>query len=284
MHSLQSWPVLVALVAAPAAAPVTPERADLVIVNAHVWTVDDARPEAEAVAVRGERIVLVGTSDEVRRLAGPATRVVDAGGRLLLPGFQDGHTHFISSGMEVGQLDLKDAASPEEFGRLIAEYAKRKRPGAWITGGNWDHDKWPGGALPTAELIDRYVADRPVFVTRYDGHMSVANTAALKAGAVTAQSEDPDGGTIVRKPGGREPAGALKDAAMELVFRAIPAATPAELADGARKAFGEARRFGLTTVQDMLEGETHLQAYETVRADGGMTARVYGRWPVSQWK
>src|SRR5437867_2538029 len=166
--------------------PAVPERAELVVVNAHVWTVDGARPEAEAVAVRGERIVLVGSNEEARRLAGPGTRLIDAGGRLLLPGFQDGHTHFVSSGMEVGQLDLKDAATPEEFGRLIAEYARRKRPGEWITGGNWDHDKWPGGRLPTAELIDHYVSDHPVFVGRYDGHMAVANTAALEAGGVTA--------------------------------------------------------------------------------------------------
>ena len=152
-----------------AANPVPAERADLVIVNAHVWTADDAGPEAEAVAVRGERIVLVGKSDDARRRAGPGTRIIDAGGRLLLPGFQDGHTHFVSSGMEVGQLDLKNAATPEEFGRLIAEYARGKPPGAWITGGNWDHDKWPGGRLPTAELIDRYVSDHPVFVGRYDG-------------------------------------------------------------------------------------------------------------------
>jgi predicted amidohydrolase YtcJ len=284
MHHLRPWPVLLIAVLGVAAGPAPAERADLVIINAHVWTVDDTRPEAQAVAVRGERIALVGTSEEAQRLVGPGTRVVDAGGRLLLPGLQDGHTHFVSSGMEVGQLDLKDAASPEEFGRLIAEYAKRKRSGAWITGGNWDHEKWAGGTLPTAELIDRYVSDRPVFVTRYDGHMAVANSAALKAGNVTAQSEDPEGGSIVRRPGGREPAGVLKDAAMALVFKAIPEATPDELAEGARKAFAEARRLGLTTVQDMLEGEAHLRAYETVRAEGGMTARVYGRWPVAEWK
>jgi hypothetical protein len=284
MHHVRPWPVRLFAVLGVAAGPAPAERADLVIVNAHVWTVDGGRPEAEAVAVRGERITLVGTNEEAQRLVGPGTRVVDAGGRLLLPGFQDGHTHFVSSGMEVGQLDLKDAASPEEFGRLIAEYATRKRPGAWITGGNWDHEKWAGGALPTAELIDRYVSDRPVFVTRYDGHMAVANTAALKAGAVTADSADPEGGTIVRKPGGREPAGVLKDAAMGLVYKAIPDATPAELAEGARKAFAEARRLGITTVQDMLEGEAHLRAYEAVRAEGGMTARIYGRWPIAEWK
>jgi len=266
-----------------AGAPV-PERADLVIVDAHVWTVDDARPEAQAVAVRGERIVLVGTSEEARRLVGPGTRVVDARGRLLLPGFQDGHTHFITSGMEVGQLDLKDAASPEEFGRRIAEYARGKPAGAWITGGNWDHDKWPGGRLPTAELIDRYVSDHPVFVGRYDGHMAVANTAALKAGGVSADTPDPEGGAIVRKPGRAEPEGALKDAAMALVEKAIPEPSPAELADGTRKAFAEARRLGLTTVQDMLAGPAHLRAYETVRAEGGLTARVYGRWPIADWK
>src|SRR5437867_9524973 len=231
-----------------AAAPVPPERADLVVINAHVWTVDDARREAEAVAVRGERIVFVGATDEARRLVGPGTRVVDAGGRLLLPGFQDGHTHFVSSGLQVGQLDLKDAASPEEFGRLIAEYAKRRPAGAWITGGNWDHDKWPGGRLPTAELIDRYVSDHPVFVSRYDGHMVVANTAALKADGVTADTPDPEGGTIVRKPGSREPEGGLKDAAMGLVEKAMPEPSAAELADGTRKAFAEARRLGLTAV------------------------------------
>ena len=115
---------------------------------------------------------------------------------------------------QLGQLDLKDAASHEEFGRRIAEYAKSKAPGEWITGGNWDHDKFPGGELPTAALIDRYCADRPVFVSRFDGHMAVANGMALRLGGITATTDDPVGGTIVRRRGAREPAGVLKDAAM----------------------------------------------------------------------
>jgi predicted amidohydrolase YtcJ len=258
--------------------------ADLVIVDAHVWTADPARAEARALAVRGERVVRVGSDAEVRPLIGPGTRVIEGRGRLVLPGLHDGHTHFIRSGLEVGQLDLKDAATPEEFGRKIAEFARTRPPGAWITGGNWDHDKFPGGELPTAELIDRYVADRPVFVTRYDGHMAVANTLALRAGGVRAESADPEGGAIVRKPGGREPAGVVKDAAMPLVARAIPAPTAAERAEGARQAFAEARRFGLTTIHDMLEGPEDLRAYEAVRAAGGQTARVYGRWPIAQWE
>lgn len=258
--------------------------ADLVIVNAHVFTADDARPEARAVAVTGGRITAVGSDADVRPLAGPATRVIDARGRLLVPGFQDGHTHFITSGLEVGRLDLKDAASPEEFGRRIAAFAKTRPAGEWITGGNWDHERFPGGALPTADLIDRYVADRPVFVSRYDGHMAVANGAALRAGRVSAETPDPEGGAVVRRPGSREPAGVLKDAAMSLVERAMPPPTDAQLAEGARKAFAEARRLGVTTVHDMLAGEAHLRAYETVRAEGGMTARVYGRWPIAEWK
>ncbi len=261
-----------------------PSPADLLILNAHVWTVDDALPEAQAVAVRGERIVYVGTDDGARTLAGPATKTIDAKGRLLLPGFQDNHTHFISGGEEVGQLDLKDAATHEEFGRRIAAYAKTKQPGEWITGGNWDHDKFPNGELPTAELIDKYCPDLPVFVNRFDGHMACANSRALKLAGVTAAMADPVGGTIVRKPGGREPAGVLKDAAMDPVWKAVPDPTPDQRAASARKAFAEARRLGLTTIQDMIGGRGNLQAYETVRAEGGMTARIYGRWPIQDWE
>ena len=269
----------------PAAAAEPPAPADLVIVNAHVWTVDDARKEAQAVAVRGERIAQVGTDDEVRRLVGPRTRVIDARGRLLLPGFQDDHVHFLTGGEQVGQLDLKDAGTPEEFGRRIAEYARTLPSERWVLGGNWDHDKLPGGQLPTAELIDRYVSDRPVFVNRFDGHMAVANTDALRAAGITAATADPQGGLIVRKAGGREPAGVLKDAAMSLVDRVVPPPTHEQLLEAARKAFGEARRLGLTTIQAMLDGgEAHLRAYEAVRAEGGMTARVYGRWPIAEWQ
>src|SRR5688500_1478355 len=126
------------------------EPADLGVLGAHVWTVDAAQSEAQAVAVRGARIAAVGGDAEVRRLVGPKTRVIEAGGRLLLPGLQDGHVHFLMGGEQVGQLDLKDAATPEEFGRRIAAYARTRPPGEWITGGNWDHEKFPGAELPTA--------------------------------------------------------------------------------------------------------------------------------------
>lgn len=262
----------------------TSPTADLVIINAKVWTVDDMRPEAEAIAIAGDRIVGVGYTTEVQTLLRPGGKTIDAQGRRVLPGFQDNHTHFINAGRELGELDLKDAATPEEFGRRIAEYAKTRKPGEWITGGNWDHDKFPTGELPTAELVDQYCKDIPVFISRFDGHMAVANSLALELGKVTAETTEPVGGAIVRKPDSMEPAGVLKDTAMRFVGRAMPDNTHDQLVDGARKAFAEARKLGVTTVQDMISGDGQLKAYNAVRAEGGMTARVYGRWPIADWR
>ena len=231
-----------------------------------------------------EAPLIESSTAEVTRLAGPNSRVIDLKGQRVVPGFYDSHVHFLSGGLSLSRIDLKDAKDEAEFGRRLKEFDGKLPRDRWIIGGNWDHDKWAGGRLPTAELIDRYVSDHPVFVSRYDGHMVVANTAALKAGGITGDTADPEGGTIVRKAGSREPEGGLKDAAMALVEKAMPEPSAAELAEGTRKAFAEARRLGLTTVQDMLGGRDHLRAYETVRAEGGMTARIYGRWPVADWK
>ena len=261
-----------------------PGPADLVILNAHVWTADPALPETQAVSARGGRIDYVGTEDGTGLWIGPRTRVIDAKGRLVLPGFHDDHTHFITGGEKSGGLDLRDAATPDELGRRVAAFARTLPPGAWVTGGDWDNDKWPGGELPTAALLDRHCPDRPVFIGRFDEHMGAANSLALRLAGVTAATEDPVGGTIVRRPGSREPAGVLKDAAGNAVRRVIPPPDPARLADAARRAFREAARFGVTTIHDMLDGEPHLRAYEAARVSGDMTARVYGRWPIAQWE
>ena len=145
-----------------------PGPADLVILNAHVWTADPALPETQAVSARGGRIDYVGTEDGTGLWIGPRTRVIDAKGRLVLPGFHDNHTHFITGGEKSGGLDLRDAATPDELGRRVAAFARTLPPGAWVTGGDWDNDRWPGGELPTAALLDRHCPDRPVFIGRFD--------------------------------------------------------------------------------------------------------------------
>lgn len=261
-----------------------PIRADLVLLNGKVWTVDRARPQAQAVAVWHGRILAVGSNDEIRQFIGDGTQIVDLQGKLVLPGFIDNHTHFLSGGFWLGEVKLKDAKNEEEFGRRLAAKSRELPPGAWITGGTWDHDNWPGGRLPTAELIDRYVPDRPVFVTRYDGHMSVANSLALKLAGITAETPDPPGGVIVRKPGTREPAGVLKDAAQDLVQRVIPPPSEADMRRAIEAALAEARRVGVTSLTDMDLTPTTLRIYQDLLSEGKLTARIDGRWPLRRWK
>src|SRR5438477_4534002 len=157
-----------------------PLSADLVIINAKVHTMDRSQPIAEAVAVLGNRIVAVGSTKAIRDLAGTNTRVIDAKGQLVLPGFNDAHVHFMSGGFQLSSVDLRDANTPQEFAERIRRFAEKLPKGRWITGGDWDHERWPnvqGSApLPTKELIDAFTPDRAVFVNRLDGHMSLATS------------------------------------------------------------------------------------------------------------
>lgn len=146
-------------------------EADLVIVNARVRTLDARQPSVEAVAVQGGRVVAVGASAEVRALAGPQTRVIDARGALVLPGFNDAHVHFLSGGFQLSSVDLRDAATPQEFAERLRRFSEKLPKGRWITGGDWDHERWAGAPLPTKELIDAFTPDHAVFVNRLDeGH------------------------------------------------------------------------------------------------------------------
>src|SRR5437016_8461415 len=195
--------------------------ADLIVTNAKVWTVDPARPTAQAVAVLRERIVEVGSNADVNAWRGPKTTVIDAQSKLLLPGFNDAHVHFVDGGAQLDNVQLNDTTSAEEFKGRIAERAARKPKEEWITGGDWDETKWTPPELPTRQLIDPVTGDVPVFVSRYDGHMGLANSAALRAAGITAATPDPPGGVIVRDAQG-SPTGALKDAAALLMDRVIP--------------------------------------------------------------
>lgn len=263
-----------ALLGANASAAAQSCVADVVIVNAAVHTVDAAKPSAQAVAVCGSRIARVGTNEEVRALVGPGTRVIDAGGRLLLPGFNDAHVHLISGAEELIGVDLRPARSEDEFRQRLAGFAARQPKGRWIIGGYWDHEAWPSKALPTAALVDAATMDRPVFVQRLDGHMGVANHLAMSLAGITRDTQSPAGGTIVRDASG-DPTGVFKDNAMDLITKAIPADALDDVMEKARAALKHAATLGVTTIQDMTASATQLRAYQALRARGELTARIY---------
>lgn len=255
------------------------EQADVIFTNGIVWTGDPAQPRAEALAIKGGRILALGATRDIARLAGSSTRRVDLAGRLMIPGFIDNHTHFVSGGFQLLGIDLRIARTQEEFARTIGVRAAAS-PGRWITGGDWDHDAWPGGALPSKELVDPLTPSTPVFVQRYDGHMALANTVALKAAGITPETPDPPGGTIVRDVSTGAPTGILKDAAMDLVYRILPDPSEPEMLEAARAALAEARRLGVTSVQDVSSpGDVAL--YRRLKERGELTARMYCRLPIA---
>jgi predicted amidohydrolase YtcJ len=247
--------------------------AALIVVNARVWTVDPSRPEAEAVAIHGDRITAVGSRAEIERFRGPKTQVIDGGGRLLMPGFNDAHIHLMTGGAQLDSVDLKDAATPEEFARRIGERARGLARGEWVLGGNWDEQGWPGAPLPSRQMVDALTPDIPVFVTRYDEHMSLANSAALRLAGVTATTPDPPGGVIVRDASGN-PTGILKDAAQSYVYRVIPVPTRDQRVRTLRRALSHMASLGVTSVQDMGPDPDDVSVYAELAAAGELTTRI----------
>lgn len=263
-------------------APVAALAPDLLIVNAAVRTLDPAQPQAEALAVFGNRIVAVGRSAELRALAGPNTRVIDAAGRSVLPGFNDAHVHWLSGGFALTNVDLRDAATPAEFTRRIGDFAKTLPKGRWILGGDWDHEKFPAAPLPTKDWIDAVTPDHPVFVSRTDGHMALANSLALRLAKITKDTPEPPGGVIVRDAKG-EPTGILKDAAMSLVEAVIPPRSRDEKLAAARAATEHAARLGVTSVQDMSADED-VGLYQFLLERGELKTRIYAVRSILSWE
>jgi predicted amidohydrolase YtcJ len=265
-----------------------PIAADLVLVNGKIWTVAKDRPEVEALAVWRDRILAVGTTAEIQRLAGAHTRLIDLKGRRVVPGFHDSHVHLLGAGLQLSQVALKDARDEAEFGRRLREFDRKLPRDRWLLGDDWDHDRTFGGRLPTARLLDKYVADRPVFLRRYDGHMAVVNSRALKLAGISAQTPDPSGGVIYRERDSKEPTGVLRDNAMDLVGRLVPDPSEAAIAEAVRAALAEAHRTGVTSVEDM-EGSSDavrrklIHLYQDLaRADQlGLRIQVY--WPLADW-
>jgi predicted amidohydrolase YtcJ len=263
--------------------------ADLVFKNAKIWTVNQKQPEAQSLAIWRERILSVGSDAQIAPLIGPATQVIDLAGKRVVPGFHDCHVHFLNGGRRLSQVSLKDAADEAEFGRRLSEYSAKLPRDRWMLGGGWDHDRALHGVLPTAELIDKYVANRPVFLNRYDGHMAIVNSVVLKLAGITASTKDPPGGVIYRKPGTNEPTGLLRDNAMGLVTPFVPEMSADEILESVQASLAEARRLGMTSIEDMdgSGAAAHrqlLRLYQELAKQGKLTARISLRWPLAEWE
>ena len=263
------------LLASCASAP----KADTVLVG-RVWTGDSAQPWTQAIAIRGDAIVALGDSAKLLRQATGETQVVR--GAFVMPGFQDDHTHFFGWGMTLAAVDLRDAGSKEEFIRRIAAFAKKLQPGEWIIGGNWDHERF-GGALPTRDWVDSITPANPVWVQRYDGHMSFANSAALKAAGIDRTVKDVPGGEIARDRGG-EPSGVFRDEATGLVERAIPPLSSSQLDSVLARGMRDAAEHGVTGISHVSATWPELAALRRAKAGGTLSLRVSTYHVIADWR
>ena len=253
--------------------------ADLIISNATIWTGNEEQPHAEALAVKGDTFIAVGSYADIIKYQSSTTEHIDAQGQFITPGFIDTHVHFLYGGFALSSVQLRDAQSPEEFVRRIKEFAESQEPGTWILGGDWDHENW-GGELPTKDWIDQYTPNHPVWVTRLDGHMALANSAALKIAGIDNSVKNVVGGTIVRDLKGNL-TGIFKDNAMDLVLKKIPPPSPIQLSKALQAAMTYAASNGVTSVHH-VDGD--LSTFQTALKDKTMITRIYAMLPLNQWQ
>jgi len=263
-----------ALACLPAVAAAVAEAADLVLEGGIVVTLDDARPRAEAVAVRGGRIVAVGSAADMKPLLGIRTRVIDLAGRTVVPGLTDAHVHVEGLGTALERLDLVGATSLDDALGRAAAAASKLPAGEWLLGRGWDQNDWPGKRFPTAVDLDRAAGERPVYLVRVDGHAAWVSTAALKRAGISATTADPEGGRILRDAAGA-PSGVLVDKAMALVSTLVP--DPPRDVRKRRLAAGLAAcaRAGLTSVHDAGVPLSTVELYKELLAEGALATRVY---------
>lgn len=255
--------------------------ADLVLINGALWTVNPKQPWAEAVALKGEAILEVGSTKEIKKLIGAKTSVVDLKGALVLPGFVDSHTHFLDGGFSLLSIRLRDASSRAEFVSRIEKKARELGKGEWILDGEWDHQQFDPPELPRKEWIDGVTPDNPVCVNRHDGHMVLVNSLALKIAAITKNTPSPEGGEILKDTKTGEPTGILKDAAMDLVMRHIPEPSFKERLRAAEVALQHALRRGVTSVHDMADA-SNFEVYQELLKSGKLTSRLYLFIPITE--
>jgi hypothetical protein len=247
--------------------------ADMVLLNGRIFTVDAAQPWAQAAAIRDGKFVMVGKDEDVKKLIGRETEVIDLQGKLALPGFNDAHLHFANGGLYLLGIDLRPARDEKEFARILKEYIYKTPKGEWVMGGNWDHENWPSKKHPRKELIDAFTAEHPVLVSRLDGHMALANSLALKLAGITRDTPDPQGGEIVKDKKTGEPTGILRDNAMDLVGKVIPPLSREKRERAIRAAMRHAQEMGVTSVQDNSSA-ADLAIYQELLRKGELGVRI----------
>ena len=249
--------------------------AETIIKNARIWTVDKKQPQADALAIVAGRIVAVGTASEIEtKWHGTGTQVLDAGGRFLMPGFNDAHLHLVSGGLQLDRVQLGDALSRSEFVERISQSGAKLAKGQWLVGSGWDEQRWSPPELPTKDLIDQVTKETPVFLERHDLHEALANSRALQIAGITVETPCPAGGEIVHDQKGN-PTGILRDAAMDLVARHIPPVGSEQIVHALRQALSYAASLGITSLQTMNPSEEQLQAFGLLCQRGELSARIY---------
>ncbi len=250
------------------------QPADLIVLNAKVYTADVNRPVAEAFAVRAGRIAFVGSTRGALALVGPRTERLDLSGRTVIPGMVDAHAHLLGLGQALRTVNLVGTRSYDEVIARVVERARTARPGEWIRGRGWDQNDWADTHFPTNQALSRAVPNNPVYLTRVDGHAALVNAKALELAQVTAATPDPTGGRFIRDSAGN-PTGVLVDGAQGVVGRVIPAATRVELREETLAAIAEANRWGLTGIHDAGVGAEGIVVYEDLAREGRYSLRNY---------
>lgn len=251
-----------------------PAPVDSVVVNARIYTVNPQQPWAEALAIRGEKILAVGSTREINRYRGPTTRVIDAQGRLVLPGFTDCHIHFMEGSLGLLHVDLNGAATVREIQKRVSAYAVAHPHDEWILGMGWTYPLFAPSGMPDRKILDEVVLRRPVFLEAYDGHTSWANSKALAVAGITLETPDPPNGKIVRDEDGQA-TGALLEEAGGLVSKFAPKPSRDERLAALRKGLHEANRVGLVRVHSAGGDFEWLDLYDELRRKGELTVRQY---------
>lgn len=247
--------------------------ADMVIVNGKVYTDDSPNHFLEAVAIKGNRIEAIGSSKDINNLITPSTTVIDAKKRLVLPGFNDAHLHFLAGGTSLTELDLVDCRSIDKIQSRLETIVKQREAGEWIVGRGWDHTLFNSGRWPTKEMLDAVSPDNPVFLKRIDGHVGWANSLALSRAQIGASTPNPRGGEIVHEAGSAEPSGILKESAMNLVNQILPGMSKLEMKRALNMALAHAAQLGVTSIQDNSD-EAVFELFRELYDSDNLTVRV----------